>query len=55
MEAAFVAFGYTASYNPIVTAHGEVLHAHRHDGELALATCCSPTSAPRHPRAGQVT
>jgi Xaa-Pro aminopeptidase len=35
MEAAFVAFGYTASYNPIVTAHGEVLHAHRHDGELA--------------------
>jgi len=34
MEAAFVAFGYTASYNPIVTTHGEILHAHRHDGEL---------------------
>jgi Xaa-Pro aminopeptidase len=34
MEAAFVAWGYTASYNPIVTTHGEVLHATRHDREL---------------------
>jgi Xaa-Pro aminopeptidase len=32
MEAAFVAWGYSASYNPIVTTHGEVLHAVRTDG-----------------------
>jgi Xaa-Pro aminopeptidase len=35
MEAAFVAWGYQPAYNPIVTRHGEVLHATRHDGELA--------------------
>jgi Xaa-Pro aminopeptidase len=35
MEAAFVAWGYQAAYSPIVTRHGEVLHATRHDGELA--------------------
>ncbi|MFZ5893224.1 MAG: aminopeptidase P family protein [Myxococcota bacterium] len=35
MEAAFCAWGYTASYNPIVTAHGEILHATRSDGVLA--------------------
>lgn len=34
MEAAFVAWGYSASYNPIVTTHGEVLHAVRTDGLL---------------------
>ncbi|MGC4092600.1 MAG: aminopeptidase P family protein [Polyangiaceae bacterium] len=34
MEAAFGAWGYAASYNPIVTAHGEVLHATRSDGVL---------------------
>jgi len=34
MEAAFVAWGYTASYNPIVTRHGEILHATRYDGVL---------------------
>jgi Xaa-Pro aminopeptidase len=34
MEAAFVACGYAAAYNPIVTTHGEVLHATRHDREL---------------------
>lgn len=35
MEAAFSAWGYAASYNPIVTRHGEVLHATRCDGVLA--------------------
>lgn len=35
MEAAFVAWGYQAAYNPIVTRHGEVLHATRQDGVLA--------------------
>ncbi len=34
MEAAFVAWGYSASYNPIVTCHGEVLHAVRSDGVM---------------------
>jgi Xaa-Pro aminopeptidase len=34
MEAAFVAWGYVPSYNPIVTTHGEVLHAVRSDGLL---------------------
>jgi Xaa-Pro aminopeptidase len=42
MEAAFVSWGYSASYNPIVTCHGEILHATRSDGimnpgELLLA------------------
>ena len=35
MEAAYVAWGYSSAYNPIVTTHGEVLHATRHDRELA--------------------
>lgn len=35
MEAAFSAWGYAASYNPIVTRHGEVLHATRSDGVLS--------------------
>jgi Xaa-Pro aminopeptidase len=35
MEAAFAGWGYAASYNPIVTRHGEVLHATRSDGVLA--------------------
>lgn len=34
MEGAFVGWGYQSSYNPIVTVHGEVLHATRYDGEL---------------------
>jgi len=34
MEAAFGAWGYAASYNPIVTTHGEVLHATRSDGVM---------------------
>jgi Xaa-Pro aminopeptidase len=34
MEAAFVAWGYSSAYNPIVTVHGEVLHATRQDREL---------------------
>ncbi len=34
MESAFSAWGYAASYNPIVTTHGEVLHAVRSDGVL---------------------
>lgn len=42
MEEAFVAWGYQAAYNPIVTIHGEVLHATRQDnvvhaGDLLLA------------------
>jgi Xaa-Pro aminopeptidase len=36
MEAAFVGWGYSSSYNPIVTTRGEVLHATRHDRELAV-------------------
>jgi len=35
MEAAFVACGCVAAYAPIVTTHGEVLHATRQDGILA--------------------
>jgi Xaa-Pro aminopeptidase len=35
MEAAFVACGCVPAYNPIVTTRGEVLHATRHDRELA--------------------
>jgi Xaa-Pro aminopeptidase len=35
MESAFVAWGYVPSYNPIVTTHGEVLHAQRSDGMLS--------------------
>ena len=35
MESAFSAWGYTASYNPIVTRHGEILHATRSDGVLS--------------------
>ena len=34
MEGAFVGWGYRSSYNPIVTIHGEILHATRYDGEL---------------------
>lgn len=34
MEAAFIACGCHAAYKPIVTRHGEVLHATRQDGEL---------------------
>ena len=35
MEAAYVAWGYSSSYNPIVTSHGEVLHATQQHRELA--------------------
>jgi len=35
MEAAFRAWGYVASYNPIVTTHGEILHAVRSDQLMA--------------------
>lgn len=34
MQAVMAAAGMGLSYAPIVTAHGEVLHAHRHDGLL---------------------
>jgi Xaa-Pro aminopeptidase len=34
MESAFAAWGYVPAYQPIVTVHGEVLHAMRSDGIL---------------------
>jgi Xaa-Pro aminopeptidase len=34
MRAAIAAAGMDLSYSPIVTVHGEVLHAHSHDGKL---------------------
>ena len=42
MQSVIVAAGMGLSYSPIVTVHGEVLHAHRHDqvlraGDLLLA------------------
>jgi Xaa-Pro aminopeptidase len=35
MHAQFLAVGHTVSYEPIVTVHGEVLHAHSYDNECA--------------------
>src|SRR6185436_4354100 len=35
MVAALGCRGLVTSYNPIVTVHGEVLHEHRHDHDLA--------------------